>query len=59
MKYKVNDKIFANKVHARGGPYCKGVVYDSEAMKLPDRVVADLMKKTMGPTGPHIFEEVD
>lgn len=47
MKFVVNDKIPGDVIHARGGPYRKGIVYDSILMKLPDHIVEELMKLKM------------
>ena len=58
MKFQISDQVFADRVHAPGGPYQKGIVYDTAALKLAPKTVKQLMALRMGAKGPHFFEEV-
>ena len=48
MRFAVNPKIKANVVHHRGRAFRKGIVYDSELEKIPQKRLNQMMKLTIG-----------
>jgi len=54
MKFKVNDKVYANKVHFKGMVFSKGVVYDTLELKKSPEWERALLETKMG--GLNFFE---
>ena len=47
-KFKINDKINADRVHVRGRIFKKGTVYDPVAEKVPKKLYRRIMSLKMG-----------